>query len=264
MDGLVFAAAALVVAAGFWWRWDDIVVRARNASVGPARLRFAAERALRRSRLPDVDGSGGTVDDLVRVLVPARPWEAVRDVVHEIEGDLSHHLAKIAYDLGATVRSDIVVKVVKGGQRQRRVKVKTQRTAASGKVLVELEPSAGGAPVLLDRPETLVGRDPAQADLLLDVDTVTRRHAKVMVRGDGDVEVLDLGSTNGTWVNERRLAAGETVRVRSGDWLLFADQEFRVMVQTPVPFTDVVIDLGAATVPHHAGGGDTPTMEVGA
>src|SRR5687767_10894616 len=37
--------------------------------------------------------------------------------------------------------------------------------------------------------------------LRLDADGVSRRHAKIVDHGDGIVNVLDLGSTNGTFLN---------------------------------------------------------------
>jgi hypothetical protein len=70
----------------------------------------------------------------------------------------------------------------------------------------------GGAPervVPLTRPVTRVGRG-VDADLRL-VDTgVSRSHAEVRVSGDS-VTVVDLGSTNGTVVNGRRVSESELV-----------------------------------------------------
>jgi hypothetical protein len=50
---------------------------------------------------------------------------------------------------------------------------------------------------------------------------VSRRHAEVTTN-DGGVTVTDLGSANGTFVNDRRIASGEPVRVRPGDQIRFA------------------------------------------
>ena len=50
---------------------------------------------------------------------------------------------------------------------------------------------------------------------------VSRRHAEVTAREDV-VTVIDLGSANGTFVNDRRIATGEPVRVRPGDQIRFA------------------------------------------
>ena len=46
--------------------------------------------------------------------------------------------------------------------------------------------------------------------------TVSRRHARLMY-GDDTWTIEDLGSTNGTWVNERPLERGEKRPVKEGD-----------------------------------------------
>src|SRR5207247_6341413 len=52
-----------------------------------------------------------------------------------------------------------------------------------------------------------IGRQAGVA-ILLDDQDVSRRHA-VLDRGGGRVVLADLGSTNGTWVNQRRLHPGD-------------------------------------------------------
>ena len=64
--------------------------------------------------------------------------------------------------------------------------------------------------------EVVLGRDPA-CTVPLPSDDVSRRHARILPDGGGHL-VVDLGSTNGTWVNGReieahRLAGGDRVRV---------------------------------------------------
>jgi hypothetical protein len=64
-----------------------------------------------------------------------------------------------------------------------------------------------------------------QADLVVDDPQVSRRHA--VVRPDGDrLEVEDLGSLNGTWVNEARVDG--TVRLAPGDRVRLGDTTFEV------------------------------------
>src|SRR5215204_1010627 len=46
-----------------------------------------------------------------------------------------------------------------------------------------------------------------ECDARLQADGVSRRHAKVLDHGDGLVNLLDLGSTNGTFLNGRRVDA---------------------------------------------------------
>ena len=47
--------------------------------------------------------------------------------------------------------------------------------------------------------------------------TVSRRHARLMCGDNDDWTIEDLSSTNGTWVNERRLEQGEKCPVKPGD-----------------------------------------------
>jgi putative serine protease PepD len=54
----------------------------------------------------------------------------------------------------------------------------------------------------------VIGRDP-DCDLVLDDTLVSRRHAEIERREDGRTYVSDLGSTNGTLLNGRRIATAE-------------------------------------------------------
>jgi diguanylate cyclase (GGDEF)-like protein len=76
-----------------------------------------------------------------------------------------------------------------------------------------------GARLALARREVVLGRD-AACDLVLDAEDVSRRHARV--RGDGGAHLVDdLGSTNGTFVGDDRVATtralhpGDQVRLGS-------------------------------------------------
>jgi pSer/pThr/pTyr-binding forkhead associated (FHA) protein len=66
--------------------------------------------------------------------------------------------------------------------------------------------------------ELILGREQGSADLVIDDPGVSRRHARVLADDDG-VIVEDLGSSNGTFVNGRRisgpveLAAGDEVQL---------------------------------------------------
>ena len=56
------------------------------------------------------------------------------------------------------------------------------------------------------------------ADFCLDVPLVSRLHCRVEVAADGSVEILDLDSTNGTWIDgvqitRARLRPGSVLRV---------------------------------------------------
>jgi adenylate cyclase len=59
--------------------------------------------------------------------------------------------------------------------------------------------------------------------------TISRRHAE-LVAGDEGVEVRDLGSSNGTYLNGGRI---ETARLASGDVISFGKVPFKVTQLTP-------------------------------
>ncbi len=64
--------------------------------------------------------------------------------------------------------------------------------------------SSAGKMFKLDRAEMVIGRSP-EADIQLEDEGVSRRHAKVVVRSDGSVQLVDLNSTNGTYNNGARV-----------------------------------------------------------
>lgn len=78
-----------------------------------------------------------------------------------------------------------------------------------------LSPPATGAASLdvdgrihrLAGPVTVIGRS-TDADIVLDDAGVSRRHAEVRLMDDGRARVIDLGSTNGTYVDGERVHAG--------------------------------------------------------
>lgn len=65
--------------------------------------------------------------------------------------------------------------------------------------------------------ENLIGRDPA-CSIVLNVSGVSRHHAKITVKGEEFV-LEDLGSKNGTWLNDERVGSelslgdGDVIRV---------------------------------------------------
>lgn len=59
----------------------------------------------------------------------------------------------------------------------------------------------------------IIGRDPAQCDIVIMDPNVSRVHAWVTVK-KGEVVIIDRGSTNGTYVNQVKV---ENANLKSGD-----------------------------------------------
>jgi two-component system, cell cycle response regulator len=74
-----------------------------------------------------------------------------------------------------------------------------------------------GLPFDLEPGTFTIGRAPA-CELMLDSPGISRRHAELLV-AERSVTVRDLGSVNGTFVNEKRIA--EPVQLAGGDLLRF-------------------------------------------
>ena len=164
---------------------------------------------------------------LLSALAHARPRALSRAELVEMlwpdgdgaESSLAGVVSELRGLLGETSRSTRFIKTVRAygyafgdGAEDPRGGRATKRTGgarltwASGRVDIGV-----GAHVL--------GRGP-DADVQVDSGTVSRRHARLTL-GAGAPVVVDLGSTNGTWVNDARidgpveLADGDSFRVGS-------------------------------------------------
>src|SRR5512140_546844 len=68
-----------------------------------------------------------------------------------------------------------------------------------------------------------IGRDEQSTIALVD-NQVSRRHAMVQRAPSGEVLLTDLGSRNGTWLNQRRVTT--PVALHDGDRINIGSQEF--------------------------------------
>ncbi|WP_297849690.1 oxoglutarate dehydrogenase inhibitor Odhl [uncultured Corynebacterium sp.] len=94
-------------------------------------------------------------------------------------------------------------------------------------LVVKRGPNAG-ARFLLDRDTTTAGRHP-EADIFLDDVTVSRRHAEFR-RNEGEFEVVDVGSLNGTYVNReprnsQTLSTGDEIQIGKFRLVFIADED---------------------------------------
>jgi hypothetical protein len=89
------------------------------------------------------------------------------------------------------------------------------------KFIEEQEGGVLGTPLTLGA-VTSIGRTPDN-DISLDVREVSRKHARIELRDDGSFVLLDLGSGNGTFVNEERV---QERRLEDGDRVRFGNRVF--------------------------------------
>ena len=65
-------------------------------------------------------------------------------------------------------------------------------------------------------------------DLMLNDNSVSKIHAALLMSSEGTLLVADTGSTNGTYINGRRIAYGESRLIEDGDVVGFGDVEVRL------------------------------------
>ena len=84
------------------------------------------------------------------------------------------------------------------------------------------------AVIMIDRPQFRIGRDPGVADyIVMDNTAVGRQHADIVQHG-GEYYVVDLNSTNHTYVNGCQVCPGSEYPLQNGDQLMLGDECFRV------------------------------------
>lgn len=88
-----------------------------------------------------------------------------------------------------------------------------------------LQPAEGEAFALVSG-DNRVGRIPTN-EIHLVGEKISRFHARLVI-SKGSVEVFDLGSTNGTFVNETRLEKDQAVLLQPEDEIRFGDQRFHL------------------------------------
>lgn len=83
----------------------------------------------------------------------------------------------------------------------------------------------------IDQPSILVGRAQGN-DLILDHSSVSRRHARFTIES-GQLYVEDLGSANGTFIDDQKLDANSPTRVIEKQVIRFGD--VRLVFSAPAP-----------------------------
>jgi len=102
----------------------------------------------------------------------------------------------------------------------------------SGVELIELEPMPGRRLPLTG--EVTFGRE--GCDVTISSELASRRHAAIVVAAGG-AEVSDLGSINGTFVNDVRIEGARLLK--AGDRVRIGDTAWEIAIAEPAPATKV-------------------------
>lgn len=83
-----------------------------------------------------------------------------------------------------------------------------------------------GEKIELGKPSFVLGKNPEKSDYAVaDNTNISRVHAVITTR-NGRYYVMDQNSTNGTFINERIIKAGQETEILPGDCLMLANEEF--------------------------------------
>jgi DNA-binding winged helix-turn-helix (wHTH) protein len=175
---------------------------------------------------------------LLGLLVEHRPKALSKSDLQErlwpgtfvVEKNLTNLVAEIRDALGDEASDPVFVRTV----HRFGYAFQTPRPRASGAAEPDARAAArfrlvwAGARAALRDGEHIIGRGP-DVELFVDAASVSRRHARITVSGD-EATVEDLGSTNGTFVCERRiesaapLADGDVIRIGAVELTFYAIQ----------------------------------------
>ena len=78
-----------------------------------------------------------------------------------------------------------------------------------------------------------VGRT-KENDIAIDHSSVSKLHASVLLNSEGKLVIADTGSTNGTFLNDERIAYGKAIEIYPGDRVKFGAVDV-VLEYTPAP-----------------------------
>ena len=111
---------------------------------------------------------------------------------------------------------------------------------------LRLIPSSG-SPIEITKQAALVGRDQA-CDVMLSDGSVSRRHAKIELRG-GSWAIVDQASANGTYIDSQRIS---DAALKDGQELRLGSLSFRVEITGEADLSQTLSGGGDATMVHAA------------
>jgi two-component system cell cycle response regulator len=93
--------------------------------------------------------------------------------------------------------------------------------------LIIIRGTPQGSRFFLTQAEMIIGRDPT-AEISVADQSISRKHAKV-TKANGKVVLTDLGSSNGTYVNDKKVSSGESVSLAKEDMVKIGNSIFKFL-----------------------------------
>ncbi|MCA1615945.1 MAG: FHA domain-containing protein [Acidobacteria bacterium] len=186
--------------------------------------------------------------------------EAIKELENELLAAAIDHINDSRLRTLAPVKVETVVDIFTSGiaveptygeyEEELESEDEERRRAAAGELLIpktELTRSSQGVGVVArvtiarETEETALSFKPGgrrvnvgratDSDLCLNHASVSKIHAALVMNREGTLLVSDTGSTNGTFINGRRLVYGEARQIEDGDVVSFGDVEVRFRKQ---------------------------------
>lgn len=158
---------------------------------------------------------------LLEILIGRRPNAVSKDELHQLlwpntfvaDANLPNLVAEVRVALGDDARPPRVIRTVQRFGYAFHAEARSLPASSPPATGLACRLEWGDREISLSEGENVLGRDPEVA-LWIDLNSVSRRHARIVV--DGTTAVLeDLGSRNGTYVAGRRIST--PVQLANGD-----------------------------------------------
>lgn len=130
-------------------------------------------------------------------------------------------------EAGGTGSSNLTEKTTVLKEDQTTLNKELQKAKEQEACLIIIRGSPQGHRFFLTQDEMTIGRDPT-ADISVSDHGISRKHAKVRKAG-GKVYIQDLGSANGTKVNDRKLPKGDEVTLAKEDMIKLGNSIFKFL-----------------------------------
>ena len=109
---------------------------------------------------------------------------------------------------------------------------KKRSSLLSGRgILLAMSAPSLGESFVIDRDEMLIGRDPA-CDICLNDPLISKFHSRITFEEDRIFSIEDLGSTNGTYLNRKKLSRPE--QLYYSDRIVMGTSIFRFFIEETI------------------------------